>query len=419
MNTSLTQNQAIGAGVGAGVEPPTDKDIAQQIFDIMVRAPGNKPGYRPVHAKGLVCQGTFAPSREAAALSKAAHFQGAVPVTVRFSDGGPDPSIPDNSPDAGPRGMAIRFKLPGGGITDIVAMSHNGFIVGTGEEFLALQKAIAATDPSKSHPWPIEQFLGTHPRALKFVQESRVVPASFATEAFFSNDAFVFVTKHGAKQAGRYQIVPVAGRRNLSDAEAKTKPVNFLVQDLTARLATGPIKFRLVVQLPNAGDPTNDPSLVWPDDRKTIEAGAISITSVVADSGEAEKTLVYDPTHLTDGIELSDDPLPALRARVYSLSATYRQQSQRASTAKAEASKRSGEELNHRTRPETSGSMQRTQKPTADPENNLTDRPDLRAEIEIRAYHHWRADGGRHGNALNHWLQAEREIMDYARANKP
>ena len=304
-----------------------DKDLAQQIFDIMVQAPGNKPGYRPVHAKGIVCQGTFAPSGNAATLSKAAHFQGAlVPVTVRFSDGGPDPSIPDNSPDAGPRGMAIRFKLPGDGKTDIVAMSHNGFVVGTGEEFLALQKAIMATDPSKPHPWPIEEFLGTHPRALKFVQESKVIPASFATEAFFSNNAFIFVNKDGVKQAGRYKIFPVAGRLDLSDAEAKARSVNFLIEELKTRLTAGPIKFRLVVQLPNAGDSTNDSSLVWPDDRKTIDLGTISITSVVADSATTERALVYDPTHLTDGIELSDDPLPALRARVYSLSASHRQQ---------------------------------------------------------------------------------------------
>src|SRR3974390_462138 len=120
MNTSLTQNQWSGAGRGAGVEPPADKDIAQQIFDIMIQAPGGKPGYRPVHAKGIVCQGTFTPSAEAASLSKAAHCQSAsVPVIVRFSDGGADPTVPDNSPDAGPRGMAVRFKLPGGGNTDI------------------------------------------------------------------------------------------------------------------------------------------------------------------------------------------------------------------------------------------------------------------------------------------------------------
>ena len=342
MKTSFTKMQwivPIGAVLAAGVmlagangqevgvKPPADKDLAQQIFDTMLQVPGNKPGYRPVHAKGIVCQGTFAPSGDAATLSKATHFQGAsVPVTVRFSEGAPDPSIPDNSPGAGPRGMAIRFKLPDGGETDIVSMSHNGFVVGTGEKFLALQKAIVATDPSKPHPWPIEVFVTTHPLALKFVQENKVIPASFATESFFSNDAFIFVNKDGVKQAGRYKILPVAGQHDLSDAEAKTKAANFLVQEFKTRLATEPIKFRLVVQLPNSGDPTKDPSLVWPDDRKTIDVGTISITSVVADSDAAEKALAYDPTKLTDGIELSDDPLPALRSNVYALSVRHRHQ---------------------------------------------------------------------------------------------
>ncbi len=307
-------------------KPAGDKDLAQQIFDLMVQMPGGKPGYRPVHAKGIVCQGTFAPTKDAATISKAAHFQGTpVPVTVRFSDGAPDPSIPDNSPDAGPRGMAIRFHLAGDGKADIVALSHNGFPVGTGEEFLALQQAVAATNPSQPHPWPIEAFLGARPLALKFVMESRVIPASFATESFFSNNSFVFVNKKGVKQAGRYQILPVAGQQNLNDAEAKARSVNFLVQELQTRLATGPVQFRLVVQLPNPGDPTHDSTLVWPDDRQAIDAGTISITSILADSAAAEKKLVFDPTHLTDGIELSDDPLPALRAEVYSLSAARRQ----------------------------------------------------------------------------------------------
>ena len=321
MNTSLKPNQQ------ASVGPASDQDLAQQIFDLMVQAPGIKPGFRVVHAKGIVCQGTFAPSRDATMLSKAGHFQGAsVPVTVRFSGGSGDPTIPDNSPDAGPRGMAIRFQLPDGGMTDIVAMSHNGFVVGTGEEFLALQKAARATDPGKPHPWPIEEFLGTHPRALKFVQDNRVIASSFSTQAFFSNDAFIFVNTGGVRQAGRYQILPAAGQHNLGDAEAKTRPADFLVDELKKRLASGPVMFRLVVQLPNAGDPTNDPSLVWPDDRKTIDVGTISISSIAADSAGIEKKIVFDPTHLTEGIELSDDPLPALRARVYSLSAMHRQQ---------------------------------------------------------------------------------------------
>jgi catalase len=312
-------------GQTSEIKTPGDKDLAHQIFETMIQVHGAKAGHRPVHAKGMVCEGTFTPSADAATLSKAAHFQKAsAPVTVRFSDGAPDPIIPDNSPDAGPRGMAIRFKLPGGGETDIVTMSHNGFVVGTSEEFLALQKSVIATDPSKPHPWPVELFVTSHPLALKFVQDNKVIPASFATEAFFANDAFIFVNKDGVKQAGRYKILPVAGQHDLKDAEAKAKPADFLVDDLKTRLASGPVKFRLVVQLSNAGDPTSDPSLLWPEDRKTLEVGTISITSAVADSAAAEKALAYDPTNLTDGIDLSDDLLPALRSEVYALSVKYR-----------------------------------------------------------------------------------------------
>jgi hypothetical protein len=97
------------APIDFGAAPDADKDLAQQIFDTMVQLPGNKPGNRLVHAKGIVCQGTFAPSKNAAAISQAGHFNGArVPVIVRFSDNGPDPGIADISPDSAPRGM---FKM--------------------------------------------------------------------------------------------------------------------------------------------------------------------------------------------------------------------------------------------------------------------------------------------------------------------
>src|SRR5262245_11792851 len=122
------------------------ESLAQRIFETMQQVPGARPGFRLAHPKGIVCEGTFSPSKGAATLSKAAHLQGgSVPVTVRFSNDGADPFVPDNSPNgAGPRGMAIRFKLPGGGETDLVSFSHNGFPVATGEEFLALQQAVVA-----------------------------------------------------------------------------------------------------------------------------------------------------------------------------------------------------------------------------------------------------------------------------------
>jgi catalase len=306
--------------------PQSSPDLAQQIYDVMAKIPSARPKTRPVHAKGIVCEGTFTAAPAASKLSSAAHFKGGkIPVTVRLSDGAPDPSIPDNSPNANPRGIAIRFALPGGDRADIVAISHNGFIVANGEEFLALQKALLATltNPSQPHPLPIEQFLGRRPRALKFVQDPNPTPESFATLAFYGNNAFVFVDKKGKKQAFRYQIIPVAGVHFLDDVAAKTQSPNYLADDLRARLAKEPVKYRLVAQLPNPGDTTNDSTIVWPD-RKTVELGTIAITAVVADSDAAQKALAFDPILLTDGIELSDDELPTVRSEVYGISAMNR-----------------------------------------------------------------------------------------------
>ncbi|MGA8222688.1 MAG: catalase family peroxidase [Candidatus Acidiferrales bacterium] len=305
--------------------PQQTKDLPHQIFELMIKAPGVKPGERPTHAKGIVCEGTYTPSGDAGTFSRAAHFSGAaVPVTVRFSEGAPDPAIADSSPDAQPRGMGIEFKLPSGRTTDIAAISHNGFIVGTGEEFLGLLKAIGTTDPSKPHPWPIEAFLGGHPRALKFVQDPKPTPESFATEAFYGNNSFVFLSPDGKKQVGPYFIVPLAGQHYLDEATAKAEASNFLAEELRARLKREPVKFQLLVQLAEPGDPTDDGSVLWPETRRKVDMGVITITSVVADSLAAEKDLMFDPANLTDGIELSDDPLPALRSEVYMLSFMYR-----------------------------------------------------------------------------------------------
>ena len=83
---------------------------------------GSDPGFRPGHAKGILLRGTFTPSSAAASLTRAQHaVQASTPVTVRFSDGTGVPLIPDNDPNADPRGMAIRFNLAEHVHTDIVA----------------------------------------------------------------------------------------------------------------------------------------------------------------------------------------------------------------------------------------------------------------------------------------------------------
>jgi len=300
--------------------------LPQQIADAMVQLNGGiHTGFRFAHAKGIVTSGSFTPTSEAKSLSRAAHFSGpAVPVTVRFSDGTGVPTIPDNDPRAGPRGIAIRFALPGGAFTDIVSNSHNGFVVGTGEDFLALLKAVAASGPDAPHPTPIEAFLGSHPHAARFLKESHALPKSFATLAYFGNNAFVFVDESGKKQAVRYQIVPVAGEATLDSAAAAKAGEGYLLEDIQRRLGQGPVQFRLFAQLANPGDPTSDGSIVWPADRKRVLLGAIRLTKVEPKQEELQRSLMFNPTFLTSGIELSDDPLVPLRSAVYALSVAHR-----------------------------------------------------------------------------------------------
>jgi catalase len=306
--------------------PKQEANLPQQIADqLVLLAGGIHPGFRFMHAKGIVLTGSFTPARGASSVSRAAHLRGgAVPVTVRFSDGTGVPNIPDTDPRAGPRGMSIRFTLPGGAFTDIVAISHNGFVVGTGEDFLAFLKAIAATRPDSPHPSPVEAFLGSHPRALKFVVDNKPLPRSFANLAYFGNNAFVFVDTKGTKHTGRYQIIPVAGLASLDSASAAKAGPNYLFDDLSRRLARGPVRFRLYAQLANPGDQTNDGSIVWPDDRKRVELGTISLTKIAPNNEELQRSLTFNPTFLTDGIQLSDDALVPLRSAVYALSVAHR-----------------------------------------------------------------------------------------------
>jgi len=86
---------------------------------------GIHPGFRPAHAKGILLLGVFTPASEASSLTRAPHIKGnSTPVTVRFSDFGGIPTVPDNDPQgASPRGCAIRFHLAAHVHTDIVAHS--------------------------------------------------------------------------------------------------------------------------------------------------------------------------------------------------------------------------------------------------------------------------------------------------------
>ncbi|MGA8758799.1 MAG: catalase family peroxidase [Stellaceae bacterium] len=287
---------------------------------------GVHPGFRPAHAKGILLTGIFTPSPEAGSLTRAPHVNRAsTPVTVRLSDFAGIPSIADNDPQgASPRGFAVRFHLAEHAHTDIVAHSVDAFPVRTTEEFREFLDAVIATDPAGPHPNAIEQFLGMHPPALRFVQLPKPIPTSFARESFFAVSAFKFTNADGRSRYGRYRILPAAGNEYLTEAEAAAHHPNFLFDEIKERVAKRPIRFRIAVQLAAEGDVTDDATFRWPEDRSQLAFGEISLQQIAPNNAGEQQHIIFDPIPRVDGIEASADPLFEPRANIYLLSGRRR-----------------------------------------------------------------------------------------------
>jgi len=301
--------------------------LSHALLDGFDKADGGvHPGFRPAHAKGILLTGIFTPSPEAASLTRAPHVgRNSTPVTVRFSDFAGIPTVPDNDPQgASPRGCAIRFQLAEHVHTDIVAHSVDAFPTRTAEEFLEFLNALLATDPAAPHPNAIEQFLGAHPAALKFVQIPKPIPTSFANESFFAVSAFKFTNANGASRYGRYRILPVAGNEYLDEAAAAAQGANFLFDEIKARIAREPVRFRIALQLASADDTVDDATLRWPEDRPQSTFGEITLREIAPNNAEEQQRIIFDPVPRVDGIEASADPLFAPRANVYLMSGRRR-----------------------------------------------------------------------------------------------
>jgi catalase len=277
-----------------------------------------------------MCSGTFTPSPEAAKLTRAPHASKAsTPVAVRYSNSTGVPTIPDNNPQrSGPRGIAVRFHLADHVHTDIVAHSTNGFPVRTGEEFLEFLHAVAAFGAGK--PEALGAFLATHPRAKRFVETPKPIPTSFARESFFAVTAFTFTNAEGASRHGRFRIRPEAGTDYLTEDEAAQKTANFLVDEIGPRLAQGPLRLGVFVQMAERGDDVTEASMPWPDSRVEIPFGTLTLTARVDDQEPQRRKIIFDPLPRVDGIDTSGDPLTEVRADIYLLSGRRR----RAASAK-------------------------------------------------------------------------------------
>jgi catalase len=302
--------------------------LVTDLLDVLDKLSGGiHPGFRPVHARGVMYSGTFNPSPDAAKLTRAPHAtRPSTPVTVRFSLSAGIPTIADNDPKvSSPQGIAVRFHLGDHVHTDIIAHSHNGFPTRNGQEFLEFLRAAAASGPGAPNPPPILAFLGTHPKARAFVEAPKPLPVSFARQPYFAITAFKFTNSTGETRFGRFRLRPdPAGTETLTPEQAAKKPADFLAAELSERLAKGPVRFRVLVQLAEAGDEVADPTALWPETRREAEFGTLLITQRVDELAPERHRLIFDPVPRVDGIDSAGDPLTELRSEIYLLSGRRR-----------------------------------------------------------------------------------------------
>ncbi|KAF1810441.1 heme-dependent catalase [Eremomyces bilateralis CBS 781.70] len=304
---------------------------AEELLGLFHKVFGPHPGFRPAHARGLVIHGTFSPTPEAASLTTAPHFHApSTPITARFSSSTGIPEIPDTDLNANPRGLAIRFNLGTDASsrrqhTDIIGHSTPVFPVKTGAEFLEFLTAVATSATAEEgKPKPIETFLGGHPAAFKFVTFPKPFPESFANEAFYMLNAFKFIDQEGKETFVRYQVQPVEGLKHLKDEEVAGKGPSYLFDELPQKLAAGPVEYKLLAQIAEPGDSTNDVTEVWPESRKLVKLGTVKLETVEEDLLATQKKIIFDPIPRVAGIEPSDDPILQFRADLYLLSGKER-----------------------------------------------------------------------------------------------
>lgn len=280
---------------------------------------GVHAGFRAVHAKGTCCRGTFVATAEARGLCRAPHFDGSpIPVTVRFSNGSGRPTRADGAHDE--RGMAVKFHLPGGQATDIVALTLPVFFVRTPQDFLALLEA-QRPDPATGKPdlSRVMRFVEDHPEAqlaLGFTMMS-AAPASFAGCTFHAVHAFCLSAADGSRRYARYRWIPHQAAGTLSEEQTRSLGKDYLRDDLEQRLQRGRILFDLQLQLASADDDPSDPTIPWPEERRAVVVGRLTIESSAG--GDCE-SMVFDPNRLVDGIEPSGDAILAARSAAYSVS---------------------------------------------------------------------------------------------------
>jgi catalase len=310
-------NLTLGAAAGGS------EVTAPQMIEAFEGTFGVHPGQRRNHIKGTCAAGEFVGTADAATLSRSALFSGkAVPVVARFSLGGGSPEVPDAAP--APRGMALEFHLAGNALQHITMIDLPLFAAASPASF---RDAIVAAkpDPKTGQPDPekLKAYAATHPDAMALSQWSshHTPTANYYQTTFFSVHTFKFIDATGIEHLVRWRFIPRDGTKEMTAAEMKAAPHDFLEKNLIERTAKGPAVWDMIVYVGEPGDPQDNPTLAWPETRKHFKAGVLTITQATPQQkGVACEPINFNPLIMADGIAPTNDPVLLFRSPAYAVS---------------------------------------------------------------------------------------------------
>jgi catalase len=297
--------------------------LAEQAVNAINDLAGRHEGFRTAHSKGTLVAGSFTATPEAAGLTRAAHMQGdPVRATVRYSNGGGDPGAPDYAREG--RGMAVKFYLADGSTTDLIGLDQPCFFARTPEDFLEFTQA-RKPDPETGQPdmGKVGAWLGAHPEAQTAIQAALAAqpPESYATVVYNGIHSFRWENGEGEARWVRFRWTPEAGEAALSREDAKARGADYLQEEIAGRRGAA---FTLSVALAEDGDPIEDPTVAWPEERERVDVGRLELTGPEPGREQGDDVLVFDPMRVTDGIEPSEDQILRFRPRAYAVSVQRR-----------------------------------------------------------------------------------------------
>ena len=118
--------------------------------------------------------------------------------------------------------------------------------------------------------------------------------------------------------------MPTAGEQILGAEEIKAKGPNYLSAEIAERVGKSPIVFDWFAQISEPSDAIANPSIAWPETRKLVKLGTITVNRMAADQAVSEKATIFLPGNVPAGIEAAD-PMIAHRTAAYPISFGERQ----------------------------------------------------------------------------------------------